>query len=106
MTEVNILGTKYSYREDDLNNPDLAGADGICELFDKEIIVRKKEFMAGKTEQARNYRFKHVLRHELIHAFAQEAGVQYGEDEALVDWIAAIIPRVNKAVAEVYKSEE
>ena len=106
MTEINILGTKYSYKEDDLSNPELAEADGICDRYDKEIIVRKKEFIDGKTEQARNYRFNHVLRHELVHAFAQECGVQYGEDEALVDWIAAIIPRVNAAVAEIYKAEE
>ena len=43
----------------------------------------------------------HGVRHELIHAVAQECGVAYGNNEDLVDWIAHIIPIVNKAFDEI-----
>ena len=105
MTKVNILGTEYTYMEDDLNNPDLALNDGICFIGDKEIVVRRKEFMNGATEKSREYRYRHVIRHELIHAFAEESGVSYGDNEKLVDWIAHMIPYINKAVCTIEMQE-
>jgi hypothetical protein len=41
------------------------------------------------------------MMHELVHALAEECGVSYGNDENLVDWIAHIIPHVNKAMEEL-----
>lgn len=105
MTKVNILGTEYDFSTDDLNNPELAEADGKCDLFDKKILLRKKEYMPGYSNEAKDYRYSHVLRHELIHAIAQECGVPYGDDEALVDWIAHIIPLVNGAIVRINMSE-
>lgn len=101
MKTINILGTPYSFKVDDLNNPDLATNDGLCRIYDKEIVVRATEYMACGTEHARQTRTDHVVRHELVHAVAQECGVPYGDDEDLVDWIAHIIPIVNKAFAEI-----
>ena len=48
-----------------------------------------------------DYRELHVMRHELVHALAEECGVAYGNDESLVDWIAHIIPHVNRAMEEL-----
>ena len=48
-------------------------------------------------------REEHVMRHELIHALAEECGVAYGNNENLVDWIAAIIPHANNAVDQLRK---
>ena len=101
MKTINILGTPYTFKVDDLNNEELATNDGLCRIFDKEIIVRATEYMAGLTDQTKQNRTDHVIRHELIHAVAQECGVSYGENEDLVDWIAHIIPIVNKAFAEI-----
>jgi hypothetical protein len=101
MKIINILGTPYTFKVDDLNNEELAINDGICRIYDKEIIVRATEYMSGSTEQSRQYRADHVIRHELVHAVAQECGVQYGDNENLVDWIAHIIPIVNKAFDEL-----
>ena len=42
MAKINIKGTIYEVIRDDLNNPDLAGADGLCRVYSKEIIVKKK----------------------------------------------------------------
>ncbi len=94
---VNILGTPYTIKEDDLNNPILSDADGICKMYDKEIILRKEEYLAGNTEQGRRYRREHVIRHELVHAFAEESGHNYVINEELTDWIAAMIPKINEA---------
>lgn len=101
MKTINILGTDYTFKVDDLNNEELATNDGLCRIYDKEIIVRATDYMAGLTEQSRQNRTDHVVRHELVHAVAQECGVSYGDNEDLVDWIAHIIPIVNKAFDEI-----
>ena len=101
MKTINILGTDYTFKVDDLNNEELTTNDGLCRIFDKEIIVRATDYMAGLTEQSRQNRTDHVVRHELVHAVAQECGVPYGDNEDLVDWIAHIIPIVNKAFDEI-----
>lgn len=98
MSKVNILGTEYEFKIGDLNERELAENDGICELYDKYILVRSPEYMCGQSEQSRQNRYYHVIRHEIIHAIAHECGIQYGDDETLVDWIAHIIPIVNKAI--------
>lgn len=105
MTKVSILGKEYEVATDDMNNDELFENDGKCDLYDKKILLRKKEYMSGFSEAAREYRYNHVLRHELVHAFAQECGVPYGDNEALVDWIAHIIPLVNEAVVQIEMSE-
>ena len=106
MKTVNILGTEYSFRVDDLNNPDLQENDGVCYLGEKEIVVRATEYMCCKTDRAKEDRTDHVVRHELVHAVARECGVPYGDDEALVDWIAHIIPVVNKAFEQIKETGE
>lgn len=97
--KVNILGTEYTIKHDDLNNEELEEADGLCKLYDKEIILREKQYMCSES------RYEHVKRHEIIHAVAHECGVQYGYDEALVDWIAHIIPIVNSTMTQISISE-
>lgn len=103
---VNILGTEYKFFYDDLNNPELAESDGICKLLDKQIIVRDKQYQPGDSDKAKQTRLEHVIRHEVIHAVAEECGVQYGNNEDLVDWIAHIIPVVNKAVSDIGNMEK
>lgn len=103
MKIISILGTPYTFKVDDLNNPELSTNDGLCRIYDKEIIVRATDYMAGLSEESRQRRTDHVVRHELVHAVAQECGVPYGDNEDLVDWIAHIIPIVNKAFDEIKK---
>lgn len=106
MTKINILGTIYEFKTGDLNERELAEADGICELYDKQIMVRKPEYMCGNTRSAKMNRFEHVVRHEIIHAVAKECGVPYVDDEDLVDWIAHIIPIVNDAAMLILQNIE
>ena len=99
--KIDVMGTEYDVLIDDLNNPELSDADGVCRQFDKEIVIRNKQYQAGCSDNAQNERYSHVVRHELIHAIACECGVNYDEDENLVDWIAHIIPTVVKLEREV-----
>lgn len=103
MTKVNIKGQDYEVFRDDLNNPDLAENDGYCKIFDKKICVRERQYLSGDCNDTKKQREEHVMRHELIHALAEECGVAYGDNENLVDWIAAIIPHVNNAVDQLRK---
>ena len=104
--DINILGTKYDFQFDTTENQELVNAYGVCLIFDKKIIVRKQSLIDGVSQDAKKYRHDHVIRHELIHAIAEESGVQYGNDEALVDWIAHIIPLVNRAYDEIINNEQ
>lgn len=89
-----------------MNNPELTETDGVCRILDKEIIVRQTEYLGGATVESRYHRQDHVIRHELIHAIAQECGVSYGDNEELVDWIAHIIPLVNNAYLDIREQGE
>lgn len=95
------MGAHYSYDTECEDLTIMSGHDGVCKTFDKQIFLRTKELMCADSAAGLEYRFDHVLRHELVHAVAEECGVNYGDDEALVDWIAHIIPIVNKAFNEV-----
>ena len=47
-------------------------------------------------------RFNEVLRHEIIHAFFIESGLEdYNSNEQLVNWIAIQFPKMIKAFEEV-----
>lgn len=98
---VNILGTPYTYDTACEDIGIMSGHDGVCRVFDKQLYIRTKELMCAESPEGFEYRFDHVLRHELIHAIAEESGVSYGDNEDFVDWIAHIIPIVNKAFDEV-----
>ena len=47
---------------------------------------------------------RNIIRHELIHAFLYESGLdvnsKWGTDETLVDWIALQFPKMEKAFKE------
>ena len=77
----------------------------VVDSNDEEIVVREKQYMSGITDKSKQYRKDHVIRHELVHAVAQEWGVPYGDNEDLVDWIAHIIPIVNKAFDDIKQKE-
>lgn len=91
---VKILGTKYTIRELDRNkDPILERCDGYCDKTTKTIVVLKNtpDSDLGNFEEYK----KKVKRHEIIHAFLIESGLQenfqhseWGHDETTVDWFA------------------
>lgn len=92
---VNVLGTEYSINyataEED---KDLEKLSGYCMTSQKRIVIEKK-----KEEP---YIEKWILRHEIIHAFLHESGLEKeaswaDDEELLVDWIALQFPKMLKA---------
>ena len=98
---VNVLGTIYTVRvEDSTKNPKMKNANGLCEMYSKELVVDPIEDQNGCYENLEGFK-RRVVRHELIHAFFAESGLRsnsdYAENEELVDWIAIQLPKIAKA---------
>ena len=87
---INILGASYGvkFRTEELfPKLKLLEADGLCELYSKDIIIRdySNEQTGKEFDNFEEYE-KKVLRHELFHALFFEAGLNnYCEDELLVN---------------------
>ena len=99
MAKVKVLGTTYTVKEDkSLNN---TSSDGLCKTYDKVILHRPVEGMlsVGDCDLSKEARLREVIRHELVHAFFEEAGLfDYCADERLVDWIAKQFPKMLRAM--------
>lgn len=95
---INILGTEYEIVVDSTGkNPKLKNANGSCELYSKKIIVEGDY----DNDPDNEYLKKKVLRHEIVHAYFYESGINsWCQDEALVDWIALQIPKILHTMKE------
>lgn len=96
---VNILGTEYQIV---VNTPmcQSLNADGMCKEYDKLIVMRECNRLldADDSYEAKEQRFNEVMRHEIIHAFFDESGLEdYSQDERLVCWIAKQFPKILQA---------
>ena len=95
MAKINVLGTEYIVKLDDLNNPSLEDKDGYCQIYDKQIVLRKPELMCQDgSDNANQVRFRETTIHELVHAFARESSSFFDSDENLVEWIAEMLPKI------------
>lgn len=103
MRRVNVLGTEYSIIEADAKEkPILKDAVGFCDSSVKEIYIDKGITNSSEDSKADLYLVQRkVLRHEIIHAFFSESGLEeqsdYAENEELVDWLAIQYPKINAA---------
>ena len=97
--KIDILGTEYDLlycRENEMKNEDNCGE---CNRYTKTIKINKEYF---ESEDAEDSAILKTERHEIIHAFFHEAGLDcYSEDEFLVDALAVLIPKMVKAFDEV-----
>lgn len=99
---VNILGTDYIVEHDD--NLEKSGCDGICEEYAKRIRLRNSDDMLtdNDVEPLKQLRHDEVARHEVIHAFFIESGLEdYCANEQLVNWFAMQAPKIFKAFQEL-----
>ncbi len=79
--------------------------DGYTDKTSRKIVV--STMPESDLGDVRQYQ-KQVIRHELIHAFLNESGLQssfehckqYGQEETMVDWIAIQFPKLMKAFRE------
>ena len=104
--KISIMGTEYNLicRS---NNTELTklGCDGYCDSYKKEIVVKPiiEQFNRSKEEpyETKFARFKDVVRHEIIHAYFDQAGLtEYSEDETLVESLTTLIPKIEKSTEE------
>ena len=105
MEKVNVLGTEYKVviRSDSEDAKLARELDGYCDTSTKECVIsgmEKHDPMAkGNIAEYR----KSVIRHELVHAFLYESGIENCAEwacEEMVDWIAIQFPKMEKAFRE------
>lgn len=94
--KINVLGAEYELEKRVLGDVD---EDGFCDYTSKHIVIRSdnvncvEDFIWLQKKQ---------LRHEIIHAFLAESGLQsnfehpnrWGHEETMVDWIAIQFPKL------------
>lgn len=108
--KVNILGTEYTVEErGSIDDEFLEKCDGYCDKSVHLIVIGVRE-KDCELDDFDAYQRK-VLRHEIVHAFLFESGLQEswthntGHDETYVDWIASQWPKI-AAVFEQLDCEE
>lgn len=106
--KITVLGQEYKLLKGNENQyPVLKDANGYVDLYAKKIIIDEtfetpeSNFKSERPDLALN----HLYRHEIIHAFFSESGINYNlsndEEESLVDWIALQFPKMKKLFAEL-----
>lgn len=91
---VNVLGTVYKLHIDNpKQNPKLSEIEGYCDTSIKDIAVDGSgsiNDILSKYNQLET--IQKLIRHEIVHAFLYESGLDVNSDwatnEELVDWIA------------------
>lgn len=103
LNKVNVLGVEYAIIEASKNdNESLAENDGLCDTSTKMCYVEEMKYEPGMKKNLKDYK-KQVIRHELIHAFLYESGLDvcsWANNEELVDWIAIQFPKMTKTFKE------
>lgn len=98
-TKINVLGTEYTINEATENeDPKLTGKYGYCDSSTKTCVIDRLENTdidsMGNMEEDKNS----VKRHELIHAFLYESGLDscsWADNEEIVDWLAIQWHKIN-----------
>lgn len=100
---LDILGTIYNMlilSEKEMGN---ANNCGECDRYTKTIRINFDYF--NQEDVHIEGKFK-TIRHEIIHAFFHEAGLDcYAEDEILVDALAILYPKISKCIDEALFKE-
>ena len=101
---INILGTDWTIIDTNL----LDDNDGNCDNSVKIINICSSlddKSLPGQKQDKTKYKAK-VVRHEKVHALMYECGLAPEgspniHNEAVVDWIASIYPKLSKIMEEV-----
>ena len=101
--KTNVMGNEYDIyigTSDEYGR--LIKSDGYCDYDNKAIYIERHmypdmcELNISESDFARQSRHKYVLRHELVHAFIAECGLNGSEidNENIVSWIAYKFPQM------------
>ncbi|MDD3185924.1 MAG: hypothetical protein PHT76_11565 [Anaerostipes sp.] len=114
--KVDILGTKYTIIKKDYQDDEAferRNIDGYCDDALKEIVVLNLATAPAFSNESKKYITqleKETLRHEVIHAFLSESGLQdsasrfegaWSKNEEMIDWIAIQFQKIVKVFEEV-----
>lgn len=109
--KIEVLGTPYVVRYVKFGQDEYMEKMNFCGYCDnntKQIVILDlgtvPEWM-GEPEDVIAERHKTTVRHELIHAFLNESGLQcssnsteaWAKNEEMVDWFAVQMPKLLKA---------
>lgn len=101
--KIDVLGTEYVVKFKELNDEDI---DGFCDNTQKLIVIR-----SDNKNKVGDFKYlqKKQLRHEIIHTFMSESGLQcnwqhieqFGHDETTIDWFAIQSPKIFRVFTEL-----
>lgn len=98
MAKVNVLGTEYEIIQTDERNSEI---DGYVVYASKKIFIMDLEHHGDNMDVVKS----RVIRHELVHAFLHESGLdcnsEWAQNEEVVDWIALQFPKMAKLFDEL-----
>lgn len=110
--KLNILGTEYEVvLQGEEENPKFKYADGLCEPYARKIFVADIKSDEKTIDNLDAYKDK-VLRHEIIHAFLHESGLDgntidgWAKNEEMIDWFALQIPKIAQVYADMRKEQK
>ena len=110
--KVDILGSEWSVKFGNKKEyPNLTSVDGYTDSSTREIVVDDMEASHGQIgakADLKSYQ-KQVVRHEIIHAFLIESGLDsnsnsadsWAVNEEMVDWFAIQSPKIFKVFNEL-----
>ena len=111
--KINILNTEYSLFYRDLKDDDkLEDMEGYADLYEKIIVIgniEQRDYFKNESETKIRKIKNKVLRHEILHAFLFESGLDcnsnksyaWAENEEMVDWFAIQSPKLFKIYKEL-----
>src|SRR5574344_71253 len=108
---ISVLGIEWQiciYKETDKIDRDIKGSEGACDTTGKNIRINcGYMYDIGNDVNDITVEMNLALRHEIIHAFLYESGLEesscstdaWATNEEMVDWFAHQFPKI----CEVYK---
>lgn len=107
-SRVSVLGVEHVVlMRDSKEDPALSDQDGYYDSSTHEIVVDTMEDDSPNMKKNIGKYRDAVIRHELIHAFLHESGLdvcstnEWAKNEEMVDWIAIQLPKIVAACKEL-----
>lgn len=107
--KVDILGTEYTIEYRSISeDSELDGIDGYHDPSVNLIVIAEMQREKNSKKDLKAYQ-KSVLRHEIIHAFLYQSGLDscsfayngaWAQSEEMIDWFAIQFPKILKVFQE------
>ena len=113
MKKINILGTEYTLEYKSIyKDKKLEEMEGYTDIYAKQIVIgnlEEREYFINEPKEKMDIVKNKVLRHEIIHAFLFESGLDtnsnrvysWADNEEMVDWFAIQSPKIYKIYKEL-----